>query len=96
MAVIRRHLSSLKHLVIYLLIVRHNSDSSVLSLQLRNLSLRYLRLFAPLTRGLLVSSKGSGEDGETDDDDEGREEADEGGENGIEMISSFLDVINHF
>jgi hypothetical protein len=108
MAVARLHWSSDMRRLAYLLMVRHNSDSSVLSRQLLR---RLLNLWASLrTECLWFVSLWSGafEDKEVeaadDDSDRGGVSASEivgvvaavsvrPGEAGIEIISSFFDIV---
>lgn len=80
----RRYLSSVRHFVIYLFSVRQSSDSSVFSLQVLTLSLRYLCPFKPSANNLRPSCEISGDEVAADDRVEGVE-IEEAGDSGIDM-----------
>lgn len=88
----RRYLSSVRHFVIYLFSVRQSSDSSVLSLHVLTLSLRYLCPFKPSANSVRPSCIVSGDEVKADDRVEGVE-IEDAGDSGIDITWSFFDIV---
>lgn len=95
-AVIRLHLSSDKHELRYLFIVRHNSDSNVFSRQERAFSFRYRCLLVPSLRSCRESFLDgcSGVEGEVEADDALEGVDGVAGVIGIDITSSFFDIFS--
>lgn len=97
MAVARRHLSSARQLFMYLLIVRHSSDSRVFCLHDLTFSFRYRRLLETSFSKLRSSLVESGviveaDDGEGDGEGEGEGDVDEAENVGIDITCSSLGI----